>query len=508
MALIPRANNSATPSDPNSALRGEGRHPGTGDRQRRGEFATVIEYFSDRYTAKVRTERGRVLSGVPRLRSMPGAVAPLPPGTEVLLSFDYGFPVIMGVLSTPAQRESTSSTGFSVTDTPPDGFSQSQLETGNFRGPNEPVDLISGDQAIIGQEGNSVAALNGGVNVMRSTPLSQIRTHAISELVEIISRNFRHITDMGEMSIANNDGRINMSFRGGTDQRSEAGSDEENWSVRMDLGSEGDLFNFELTTPRGQTLFRLHVDAEGHVELYGVNGIDIQSGTRTNGAHTEDHSGNSARTVRGNRSSATQGQEQRRSGALEQHVDNDYVTSVNNDIRTSALRDITVSSGRNMYHVIQGQGEGNGAVVYDVISGDWLTTLGSGGAPNGKYQVRTTAGNIEFNSSLGGDFVVDTVTGNVLTSSQQVKLVTSQPDSVILGGDSLTSHLVKWEELQRHLVQLYRALDLHTHQIPATATAGGIFAVTGTTGLPLTPIGSPLTGDIINFKSTKAGVSS
>lgn len=507
MGLTPRQNSSATPRDPNSALHGESRHPGTGDRFRRGELGTVIEYHSDRYTAKVRTERGRVLTGVPRLRSMPGDVAPLSPGTEVLLSFDYGFPIIMGVLAMPAQRGTTEGSPFSVTDQDPDGPSQSRLEVGNFRGPNEPTDLVAGDQAFIGQEGNSIGALTGGTNVMRSTPLSQVRTHSIGEMVEIISRNFRHVTDMGEMSISNTDGRVNMSFRGGTDQRSETGADEENWSIRMDLGSEGDLFNFELTTPRGQTLFRFHVDAEGHVEIFGINGVDLQSGTRTGGQHTEDHSGDSTRTVRGNRASRTTGSETRSAGSVTQSIDNDHVLSAGNDILTSALRDVTVGAGRNLFFSVQGGGDGENAVFYDVNSGDWLVDIGSSTNQNGNYHVRTVAGDMSFESTLGGDFTVSTQTGNILTESQQVKLSTSQPDSVILGGNSLASHLVKWEELQRHLLQLYRALDTHTHNIPGTATAAAMFTVTGSTGVPTVPIGSPLQSDINNFKSTKAGVS-
>ena len=506
--LLPRRLG-ASPGDPNSPLRGSNQRLGsTGDAGRRGELATVIDYQSDRYTAKVRTERGRVLEGVPLLRATPGTVAALPAGTEVLVSFDYGFPVIMGCLAMPAQRDSGGRQSYSVTDQEPDGFSQSQTEAGNFRSSSEPSDILPGDQVFVGQEGNSVGALSGGVSVLRSAPLSQVRTHAVGDLVEILSRNFRHITDMGEFIIQNEEGQVNMSFRGGTDQRAEAGSDEENWSIRMDLGSEGDLFNFELTTPQGNRLFRFHVDAEGHVELFGINGIDFQSGSRNGSGHTEDHSNSSARTVRGTRTSIVQGSETRQASSLTSTVDNDYALSVGNDLRTSVLRDTTFCVGRNLYYAVQGNNASESAVLFDVNTGDWLTDIGSPDQQGGSYLVRTIAGNIGFESTLGGNFLVTTDLGNIETSSQQVKLATSQIDSVILGGNTLASHIVKWEELTQHLGNLYSALDTHTHSINGGATAGGIFPVTGVTSIPAVPIGAPIKGEFNNFKSTKAGVSS
>lgn len=501
MSLLSRGK-SAAPQDPNSPLRGEGRHPGTGDRQRRGEFATVISYQTDRYTAKVRTERGRVLEGVARVRSFPGDVTALTPGTEVLISFDYGPPIIMGVLAMPAERGLSEGSPYSVTDESPDGFNTSSNEVGNFRAPNEPLDLVPGDQAFVGQEGNSVGALSGGVSMIRSTPLAQVRTHAVGEIVEIISRNFRHITDMGELNIINDEGRTNLSFRGGSDQTNETGADEENWGIRLDLGAEGDLFNFELTTPRGQTLFKFHVDAEGHVEMFGINGVDIQSGNRSGSGHTEDHSGDSARTVRGSRSSITTGSETREADSIAETVNNDYTLSSGNDVTFAALRDVTVGSGRNMYITVQD------GVSFDVSTGDWLADIGSPTGASAKFGVTTVSGDMSFESTLGGNFTVTTNLGNVQTTSQQATFSTSQPSSVILGGTALASHLVKWEELQQHLQQLYNALDTHTHLIPGTATAAGIFTVTGNTGLPVVPIGAPLIGDIIRFKSTKAGVSS
>jgi hypothetical protein len=499
----------ATPPDPSGIQRDSGRHGTTGDQRRRGEFGTVLAYQSDRYTATVRTERGRTLRGVPRLRSSPGEVVPLAVGTEVAISFDYGMPLIVGVITMPGDSNAESE-AFAISDVDGvggDGPNGATIPMGNFRGAAEPRDVIPGDWVQAGRQGNMMGVLEGGTNVIRSGPLAQIRTHLLNDLVELLSRNFRQVSDMGEFTIMNTDGRINMRFRGATDQRSEAGPDEERWTVKFDLGAEGDMLNFEICTPEGQTLFKWRVTSDGHCELYGVNGIALNSGSRAGGGHAEEHTGDSVRRVSGSRTSTTAGDETRQvDGNSATTVASDYAVSAGNDGRVQALRDLALSAGRNAFFSVQG-GDGDAALTFDIESGDWVTTIGSTSSPDSGYKLSTFAGDIEFESSQGGDFNVTTQMGNIKTNSQSIKLVTSQLDSVVLGGENLVSHLVKYEELQQHLIQLYTALDMHTHLISGTATAG-MLPVNGTTGMPVVPIGSPIQGSMQQFKSTKAGVSS
>lgn len=500
---------SSTPRDPNAT--GTGRHGGTGDQHHRGEFATVISFQADTYAATVRTERGRTLNGVPIRRSSPGELITYPAGTEVLVSYEYGPPIIMGVISTPAGRHANTPT-YNVTSGI-NGFGgqgddkDTLNAAGNFRQAQEPTDLMPGDYGTIGQDGNLIATLEGGVNVIKSSPLSQIRTHKIGDLVEIFSRNYRHVTDMGEFKIQNNDGRINMSFRGASDQRSEAGPDEENWTVRMDLGSEGDMFNFELCTPQGQTMFKLHVDSDGAAELFSINGLSLGSGSRSGGSHNEEHTGDSSRLLSGNRTTNITGDETKNiGGTASTTVDGDNEANVGNDHRVQALRDIAIGAGRNMNVAVQG-GEGNDALVFDVEDGHWTVNVGSASAPDSGINFNTFRGDYTFTSQAGGDYVVETRTGNVLTTSTTAKFVTGQPDSVVLGGDSIKSHLVKWEELQKHLQTLYNLFDKHIHRHEGTAVAAGMFPVSGVSGMPLVPMSPSQNPDIINLKSVVAGVS-
>ena len=500
MPLVPRVT-SSTVHDPNAT--GSSRLGGPGERSRRGEFATVINYQADRYTATVRTERGRTLSGVPRLRSSPGEIVALTPGAEVLITYDYGMPLILGVLTTPASGNdgSEAMSVSEVNDVGGNGSGTSQITShGNFRLASEPRDILPGDWVQRGTDGNLFGLLGGGVALMKGSPLAQVRAHLLQDLVEIISRNYRHVTDMGEFTVTNTDGRVNMRFRGASDQLSESGVDEQRWTIKMDLGAEGDLFNFELCTAENQTLFKLHVDSSGGCEIFGVNGVALTSGSRAGGRHTEEHTTDSSRTVTGDRASSTGGDETREiSGAATTNVGSDYELSANNDIRIQAFRDGVLSAGRNVRIGAQGDSTAptGDSLVFDVNAGNWVVNVGTTASPLGGIKMNTVTGAINLKSSLGGDINAETLLGNIKLSAQTVKIPTTLMDSVVLGGEVLVSHLVKFEELQQHLTQLYVALDTHTHPVSGAVASA-----------PTVPIGSPLTGSMQLFKSLKAGVSS
>lgn len=499
------------PKDPHSSQQGAGRHGGTGDRNKRGEHATVIAFSADTFASTVKTERGRVLRGVPCLRSSPGEIAPLPVGTEVLVSYDWGMPIILGCLSLPT-TDNTNTPTHSVTDIDGyggQGLNKSTLPEGNYRRPGEPTDLIPGDWAKVGAEGNTVALLGGGSTVLKSGPLSQIRTHLINDLVEIISRNYRHITDMGEFNVTNDDGRINMSFRGASDQRNEAGPDEEHWTIRMDMGSVGDIFNLEFTTTKGQTLFKFHVDASGHCEIYGVNGVNIASGSRYKGKHVEEHTGDSEKSVGGNQSTAVQGAATRSyGGTVKEAIGGNYECSVNNDWRQIAIRDIALSSGRVLSVNALGNLIPTGpSASFDFQNGNWEVNLGNPLSIPSTSGFNMTAHNSDIKHEVIGlgNIVNETAIGTITNSSLAHFINThSIPNSIVLGGSfaPFMEHVVKWESLVLYLNALHMALATHVHPIPSTATAGPI-PVIGATAPPV-PVFQALTAMFEAFKSQVA----
>lgn len=497
----------ASVRDPNAITDG-GRHGGVGGYARSGEYGTVIAYNADTYTATVHTRRG-ALTGVPRLRSTPGQISVLEAGTEVLISYEFGDPIILGIV-TRLNPQSDKTPPFSVADVSGfggEGQNKDLLGTGgNYRLPSEPTSCMPEDWVQSSPDGNMVAVLAGGVNVMRSGAFSQIRTHLLNDLVEIISRNYRHITDMGEFTIKNSDGRINMSFRGGSDQKTEAGSGEENWSIKFDLGSEGDMLNLELCTPKGQTLFRFHVDADGQCEIYGINGVSINSGSAANGVSSEESTGNKAKKIQGSQTTAISGSDTLNIGGnAKTSVTGDYRVSAGNDLSSNTVRDYGISAGRNLFVAVQGSAFGD-AVVFDIDSGNWIVDIGGPTSlnPTSGYKMTTWAGNMEFLSQAAGNFEVTSLLGQLKTKTLKTVLSTNNlPDSVILGGESITGHVVKFEQLQAHLLHLYGLLDVHTHPITGTA---GPFPVVGNALPPLVPFTPQLSAEIANMRSVTTGV--
>jgi len=504
--LLPQQIN-ASSRDPNATTDG-GRHGGVGGHARSGEYGTVISYNADTYTSTVHTRRG-AMTGVPRLRSTPGQISALEPGTEVLVSYEFGDPIILGIV-TRLNNQASNTTPFSVADVGGfggEGQNKDLLGTGgNYRLPSEPTSCMPGDWVQTCADGNMIGVLAGGMNVVRSGAFSQIRTHLLNDLVEIISRNYRHVTDMGEFTIKNNDGRINMSFRGGSDQKTEAGSDEENWSIKFDLGSEGDMLNLELCTPKGQTLFRFHVDADGQCEIYGINGVSINSGSAANGVSSEESTGNKAKKIQGSQTTVISGSDTLNVGGnAKTSVTGDYAVNAGNDLSSNAVRDYGISAGRGLFVAVQGSTLGD-AVVFDIDSGDWVVDIGGPTSlnPTSGYKMTTWAGNMEFLSMAAGNFEVTSLLGQLKARTLKTILSTNNlPDSVVLGGDSITGHIVKFEQLQAHLLHLYGLLDLHTHPITGTA---GPFPVVGNALPPLVPFTPQLSAEIINMRSVTSGV--
>ena len=301
-----------------------------------------------------------------------------------------------------------------------------------------------------------------------------------------------------------------MSFRGGSDQSTEAGSDEEKWSIRFDLGADGDIFNFELTTPLGQVLFRIHVDAEGQCEIFGINGVSVNSGAQSGGVSVEDSAGNKRTSVGGDRTDTVAGNVTRTiNGSETTTVDANHSVLSGNDVRLTAMRDVAIASGRSMNVQVMGPLLTGDALTFNVATGNFSVNVGEIVNPLGSFNVTTQTGDTTFTSELGGNFKVDTQFGNVQTTSIGVTMRTIPPDSVVLGGSGiLTSHVAKFEQLAAYINALHQALDYHVHDItvsPVPAFAGP-FKVTGATGFPLIPISPPLAGLVPLIQSIYVGV--
>lgn len=457
------------PRDPNATHRGPARHGGVGRPTgvSAPELGTVTIVDTERYAYCVRTLAGQNLSGLQRKRSSASDLATLPVGTTVLIRYDINFPYIDGVFSMPA--EEATDTGIPVAG----GSSAStnaltqNYGTGTFRANGEPSDLVAGDDVTGNTSGARVGVLEGGMAVLMGSLLSQIRAHSLRNLIEIIARNFRLVTDMGEFKIDNRDGRVNMSFRGASDQASEAGATEQTWTIRMDLGSIGDLFNFELTTPQGQTLFKMHVDSNGRCNIFGLDGVVLQSGARSGEPAVTEQGGNSRDIVRGDRAVETGGNATSIvEGDNARTVDGNELASIGNDSATSTVRDYSVAAGRDVLVTAGGK---HTTAVND---GDCKTTVGQTSKPNGNYSVETLRGRILLKSLQGGNIELETSTGQAKVSARKIMLNATGSDSVVLGGEALVAHLARFEQLEVLVNAMFTHFDAHTHAVPALGTSG------------------------------------
>lgn len=259
------------------------RFGGVGTSVRPGwETATVLDFDPDTQTYLLRTETGRDIHNVGRLVQSPGENEGLPRDTLVAIHHELGYAVIAGVLRyAPSQPSELDPVRVSevrgVGGEDPVYAGQGK---GAHRPPNAPKDTLAGDWVKTSPDGNLFAALLGGTNVMKSSAFSQIRTHALQDLVEILSGTYRHLTSMGKLEVINDGGKTSLIWRAGSDQMNETGANAEHWTIRLDVGATGDLFNFEITTPEGQTLARIHISADGRFEIVGTAGVDITSGDK------------------------------------------------------------------------------------------------------------------------------------------------------------------------------------------------------------------------------------
>ena len=378
------------------------------------------------------------LSAVPRLMQSMGDLRMLPVGARVAVSYDYGRPVIMGILPYTVGR-TDNRTDISITGETSTGGGASNLESptsgGNYRPPNMPNDVGPGDEGIIGPDGNVIAALAGGVNIIKSG-MAEVRTHVLNDLLELLCRNYRLTSDMGISEIKNDNGRVSWSFRGGADQLTEAGSDQENWTIRMDLGAVGDLFNFALSKPDGGTLFKLHVNSDGKFDVFAAEDIDEFVGankiTKVLGNRVTEVKQDDTQTIKGSQNKAIQGNR-------DTSISNSDTQTVGNDHTLSVVRNKTDSVGGQHKETAVGGKETT------LVNGGWDISIGdpiNGATPAALagFNLNTFTGDILGKVKLKGDIDFETLLGNVgmFSTAGQAVLKTSLGQANL---DGTTVHL-------------------------------------------------------------------
>lgn len=466
--------------------------------------ATVVDYNPVTCTYTI-AGPGGPMTGVVRAFRDVGESGILPRDTLVLVHTEVGEPIIDSVL-----KDATAAPGNAnptrVSEVPglgaEDVVYSDRPATRSARGPMDPPDVLGGDWVRASPDGNLVGVLAGGTNVVRSSPMAQLRTHALGNLVEIISSNYRHITAMGDCTVLADGDKTSLTWRAAANQ-TDNGAQSEDWTLRLDVGATGDLFNFEVTTPAGQTLSRIHLSADGRMEFFATAGMDITCGDK--GVCREDLAGHKVQTVRGDSVQQVGGSAQRTvDGNDEQLVSGSITCAVGQNRRTTVSGDdLAYAAGRKVTKVRGGEAPGGVACRYEIINGGVETVVGnpfSGALPAGQGQTWV-------NYAGGFNFVLQP--GTLEGPKGRFNIISTKPDGVQLavdGGASLNLetgahdvtagaafyHAMLYEHFEALFQRLLNWLDGHTH-----------IAAEGATTPPERPSSASLSSDVVKTRSSR-----
>jgi len=426
----------------------------------RCERGFVVSVDANSHVYRVKLNTGPILDGVPRIKAFPGDMALLQIGQPVRVDWSLGAPYIDGLLPLETARPANDQPE-GITDVSGHGGQDPVLDrnmgrTGRAAG--EPNDILPGDQAFIGPDGAAVGALQGRVALLRGSNLAKIVAHGATDQVDIFAGLLRLITWMGESRYTNDEGKTSFTWKGGADQLTQTGPDEEKYTIHFDAGHSGNLLRLEVTTPDGQPLFRFHVDPSGRCELFARGGLNQHSGSDSSQLHPLRFFGQRVVEVEGTDSERIAGEATRTFQAgLSSSVSTNRNAIVGQDENLTINRNRNVQVGGLENHVV------HGPLNQTITSGNYnLEIQGT----NDFHATQIGSGNFIF-EPLGGKF----------------RIKTSLPDAVELT-DNPTSHSVKYEELQVALDALKQdynsfkqTVKTHTHILVGTA---GPFPVAGT----------------------------
>jgi hypothetical protein len=229
---------------------------------------------------------------------------------------------------------------------------------------------------------------------------------------------------MGTSEVSNDGGRMNYKFRGGANQSVEAGSDQEKWTIRLDMGADADMFRFELTRPDGNTIAKLSINSDGHVELFGAKGVDLLSGDQ----HTQKHLRDREIVVKNNDTQVIGGSQSKKiQGSREAMVSSNETTMVGNDRTVGVVRHETHSVGGKLEEKIAGGNPltakpGDTARETTINNGGWKIDIGNpiaGASPAALagFDLSTFSGDIKGKVKTAGMVTFSTILGNVELST-------------------------------------------------------------------------------------------
>lgn len=419
------------------------------------------------YSVRV-TSTAQDLQRVPRIHANASDDELIPEGTTVLLN--TGLPMgayVLGII----KLNNTPFSPIAPTSTP------------------DVPDKIAGDRRIEGPEGNVVAVLADGTNVLKSASNAQLITYPNGH-VDLLAGTFRQITAFGESSVTSDGTSVNYSLRAGTSVQAHTGMGlRDSWTLRIDAGADGDLLRVRVTTPKNDDLSRWRMRSNGSVETFARGGRVDQIFTGDTrvvvGPDTTQVTGPSSLKVTGTRTTDLGSRKDEVVGADDQLVGGVQTVAVGAERYVSVL-------GTQSHHV-------QGTCTSDVL-GDYQRVVAAvtrGGVPKGQGMAWINyGGGMSFvvqPTAIGGSFnVVTTLPASVnlgVTGAAVYNPLTGKHDITAVPGPYAA---VLYEPLLAFLQALLLWMDTHVH-----ATLG--------TPAPV-PASSVVSGMLPTFRSTRVTI--
>lgn len=428
-------------------------------------------------TCTVRTEFGNFIpdTALPNFSPDPdggGGTLDIPRrGQEVLVQFGVSHPFIVQFCPASVDVDLDAPEAFHLTEIALADV-QSKSGASNFFG-RTPSDGQPGDWARVGNQGQRVGVLDGGVCVVASSPWAQVYTIATPEkdLARVVGRHMQLYSQFGTLEFGEDGGKTWLKLEGGTDQLSESTVEPANPTFRALVGGDSSgMFSLEAVDREGASVYEHIVDYDGS-ESQRLRGNRTLT---TDGSLLHDiRLGRAMRVLTGNDSlSVLNGDRiEKFQGAQKTSVSGRKTTNVGANYALTSQRDIALTASRKMRLSAGGTQQakpGDVAAQWNVTNGSLYFEVGNPAA----LDTQAAKSGFKVASMGGGDIVF-----NALRPPSKIILGSLAPDSVILGGDPVTGtaafHAVKWETLLPVLQALATAIDTHTHIALGTPTTTG-----------------------------------
>lgn len=324
-----------------------------------------------------------------------------------------------------------------------------------------PNDAQPGDWVRMGNQGQKIGILEGGVALMSAAPWAAVRANQTNNTLQVFGRNLEVLTGFGRTKYTDIAGKQSFLFEGGTDRLTETGTGLENWTVRALIGGTCPGFaDLQFKKTDGDNLFRAALEGDGTLNTWqaGDNNSNIDGRVTAiinNGRAVAITAGNDAIDV------AESGIESY-GGSLKTDISKNRTCLVGNDRTDMVMRDWIMSAGRNMRLSAGGDLKlgipGDNAVLWNISNGSLKIDIGN--VANNSGIPDKTMGGLDT-TSWWGDIKLRTV-----SPLGKIILDTSGPAGSVLLGSIMGEakfHTTKYEQLAALVNALLNALDTHVH---------------------------------------------